>query len=341
MSMAVLEVGIGLTFMYVLLSLLVTTVQEWIASLLHMRATNLYDALDNLLADPELANVPEYRNLLVDFYKHPVIKSLYKRSAASAVATTVAEFRAETKRRLPSYIPSRSFATALLDVLRGKTKALNECGVDQLLLESKQIIEKLPAGELRTTLGLLLGDAGQAAGNVNARADLLGKRIESWFNDAMGRASGWYKRRAQLLSFVIGLVAAAGLNADTLHVAERLWNDNVLRASVTASAQAYTATHAPAGGGQEDADGRKLAQQYGEQLAALDASSLPIGWSEHAPESLVLALGGWLLTALAASLGATFWFDLLGKSLQIRGSGAPVSAVTGATGDRDPRTRSR
>ena len=43
----------------------------------------------------------------------------------------------------------------------------------------------------------------------------------------------------------------------------------------------------------------------------------------------VLAFAGWLITALAVSLGAGFWFDVLGKALQLRGTGAKVSTTTG------------
>jgi len=38
---------------------------------------------------------------------------------------------------------------------------------------------------------------------------------------------------------------------------------------------------------------------------------------------------GWFLTALAVSLGSGFWFDILSKVLQLRGSGKKVSPVTG------------
>src|SRR5690348_7131358 len=114
-GMAVLDVAIGLMFMFVMLSLLVTTVQESVASALRLRATNLYAALANLLADPQLARHPEYEQLVDDLYRHPLIKSLYRRSPASELAK-----RFDWRSPQPSYIPARTFAIALLDVLRGK-----------------------------------------------------------------------------------------------------------------------------------------------------------------------------------------------------------------------------
>jgi uncharacterized protein involved in cysteine biosynthesis len=39
---------------------------------------------------------------------------------------------------------------------------------------------------------------------------------------------------------------------------------------------------------------------------------------------VMLMLAGWAITALATSLGAPFWFDLLSKALQVRSSGTRV-----------------
>ena len=55
--------------------------------------------------------------------------------------------------------------------------------------------------------------------------------------------------------------------------------------------------------------------------------SVPIGWSESQwqylrdPGHLISAFLGWFLTALAASLGAPFWFDTLQRFVNVRGNG--------------------
>lgn len=45
--------------------------------------------------------------------------------------------------------------------------------------------------------------------------------------------------------------------------------------------------------------------------------------------NLAVALAGWLATAIAATLGAPFWFDLLGKLVKLRSSGSRVESGTG------------
>ena len=80
-----------------------------------------------------------------------------------------------------------------------------------------------------------------------------------------------------------------------------------------------------------------------EVTAKIETLGLPIGWplgwpsppadaqnekSGSAPMDWYLALlqshlGGWLLTALAASLGAPFWFDILNKFMVVRSTVKP------------------
>jgi hypothetical protein len=47
--------------------------------------------------------------------------------------------------------------------------------------------------------------------------------------------------------------------------------------------------------------------------------ALPIGWvkGSFGPTTIL----GWVITALAASLGAPFWFDLLNRFVNVRASG--------------------
>jgi hypothetical protein len=50
----------------------------------------------------------------------------------------------------------------------------------------------------------------------------------------------------------------------------------------------------------------------------------PIGWKEWPKDDLawITAILGWLITGLAVSLGAPFWFDMLKRFVNVRGAGA-------------------
>jgi hypothetical protein len=304
-----LDVATGVVFLYLLLALMVTTVQELVASVLSLRAKNLYAAIEGMLEsgnEKPGADGAAALPLVEKLFQHPLVKNLVNKEL-KVVGGKLPLFGAG----LPSYIPSKTFALALLDVLQGND-ASKVTGADKVLANAKGFVGKLPEGALKRSLGLLVDDAEEVEKDLDKRAQLVSDRIEGWFNDRMARASGWYKRNAQFWSLVIAAGVTVASNASTIHVAERLWQDASLRASVVASAQAFH--DKPAG-----------------EPASSQLSQLPVGWQGFDPtcRDLVLLPAGWLITALAVSLGAAFWFDVLGKALQLRGSGPKISAATG------------
>lgn len=336
MSM-LLDVAIGVSLLYLSLALIVTTTQELLASLFAARARRLYDALGEVVTGT-IRDADGNEKLLVQaVYEHPLVRHLADR-APEFVRGRPALFA----RGLPSYIPSRTFAIALVDVLRGTRGAADAIGAGSLLAGARSSIEKVADPELTRVLTLLIGDVEQMAQTVNERSRLVSERLEGWFNDRMARAEGWYKRRAQAWSLGLALGVTVLFNADTLYLTQRLWNDGALREAVVAMAQAERAPEV----GEGDVLGQLLAQ-----VRELESSVLPLGWYwaegaglpcarratsaagsecwEPSIWSRVLLIVGWLVTAIAVSLGATFWFDVLNRALRLRGTGAKVSAATG------------
>lgn len=350
-----LDVAIGVVFLYLLLALIVTTVQELIASFFRLRAKHLYDAVAGMLEGTDGPNTAA--RPLRQLFEHPLIRNLANEA-----------LRLDAKGRpslrgigLPSYIPSQTFALALIDVLRGKQDVTTALGASQVLAEAASTIDALPKGsQARKALALLLNDAKALGGNVDEQAKLVSRRIETWFNDRMARASGWYKRKAQVWSLAIALGVTLAANADTIHVVNRLWSDAALRAAVVASAQKFAAVP-PASAAASDsiAEARSLTDLALQQTRELESSYLPVGWKWELKSASFLPcvrldtpsaeagakqpIGcwapswrdygllaiGWLITALAVSLGAAFWFDILSKALQLRGSGPRVSETSG------------
>jgi hypothetical protein len=39
---------------------------------------------------------------------------------------------------------------------------------------------------------------------------------------------------------------------------------------------------------------------------------------------LLQAIFGWLMTGVAVAMGAPFWFDILGKLINVRNTGKPI-----------------
>jgi len=196
----VLDVVIGLTFIYLILALLCTAVNEWWSKQRSLRAKFLKEGIQRLLAAG-----PDGSRLTQDLYQHPLIKSLARDGEH------------------PSYVSPQVFALALVDTLKRSAAG----GVDQTLLEA---INKVTDAEVKRTLVALLH-----ATDTASEAGL--QRIEEWFAHAMDRVSGWYKRKMVNVTLVVALIVTVLANADTLQIVNRLWTNPTLRAAVLAEAQ--------------------------------------------------------------------------------------------------------
>ncbi|HKO92177.1 MAG TPA: hypothetical protein VJU61_13530 [Polyangiaceae bacterium] len=331
---AILDVAIGLIFLYLLLALVATTVQELVASVLRLRAKNLYDALEGMLkGEVELgAGGTAKKRIIQALYEHPLIRNLCR------TAPQFQDGKLVSRRALPSYIPSRTFALALLDVLRGDTAAAQAVGAREVLLKAGGTLDRITNNDdLRRNLKLLLADAAVPLDKLDEAAAHASRCVETLFNDRMARASGWYKRQAQGIALLISMLLAGLANADTLYIADRLWTDDALRSAVVQGAGNYQRAQAPeaAPGAGATVEVAAAAAKFGQSVRALESAGFPIGWSRSIGGGLGFfsMLLGWLITAFAVSLGSNFWFDVLSKALQIRGGGPKVSAVTGRVGE--------
>ena len=137
--------------------------------------------------------------------------------------------------------------------------------------------------------------------------------VERWFDRGMERVSGWYTRRVKLILFIVGLFLAVGINASAITAANRIWKDDAVRDGLLAQVE-----NQPEDATAADATGA-------EALTQLEEMQFPIGWErENRPDGgwgWVAAVFGWTMTAVAVTLGAPFWFDLLGKVSNLRAAG--------------------
>ena len=343
----ILEVAIGLIFLYMMLALIATTFQELIASVLRLRAKHLYDALAGMLkGEIQLGPTGSPKRIIEALYEHPLIRNLCK------TAPRFEDGKLVSRGALPSYIPSQTFALALLDVLRGDTSASHAIGAREVLLKAGDTLDNIANNDdLQRNLKLLLAGARGQLDKLDETAAHVSKCVETLFNDRMARASGWYKRQAQWIALLIALVIAAVANADTIYVAARLWTDDALRSSVVQSAQHFhdarvkaqevpasstagAGTPSAAAGSAGADEVAAAAKKFGKSIQDLETAGFPIGWPRPIGSyaEFLMMLAGWLITAFAVSLGSNFWFDILSKALQIRGGGPKVSAVTGRVG---------
>jgi hypothetical protein len=281
----VINVAIGLVFCFAATALAASTVTEALASLIKLRANTLVTGVQKMFNDPA------FTGLALNVYNHALVHP-----QGDGAMKSRSRFWSYNG---PSYIRARDFAVATVDVLQEVPG-----NMDKL----KANIDAVPDPQLKR---LLQGMVVRAEGSV----ENLEAQIADWFNASMDRVSGAYKRQAQLISFLFGLVLAIAINVDATHVTTVLWANPTMARQVADSAGALAST---------PSDKQAVLKQLWE---------LPVGPQLLNPcgkDELACVAGhgitgynllGWLITAVASVFGAPFWFDLLQKLVQLRGAG--------------------
>ncbi|MBZ5708826.1 hypothetical protein [Nannocystis pusilla] len=329
----VLDIAIGLIFVFLATSLAITAGNELLASLFKWRARDLAAGLRLLVGKEGDAGAAGQPDITGALYQHPLLRGLHRDAGTGG------------DRKAPSYIPPRLFAMALLDIAlrpadKGGQLVTSSTAEMRAQIESKR-------GELgdRVTDALLTfvshieTDTRGALGKL----DRLQRDVESWFNAGMDRVSEVYRRRAQLWSSLLAIFFVAALNLDAIRITRSLANDPVLRASLIAQATetvqredpratipaaapapTNTALPEPAPETAPSATASAL-RQLQTDIGTINQLGIPVGWEDNPPQQSVWwwvnKVLGLLLTGLAASLGAPFWFDVLKKVSSLRAAG--------------------
>lgn len=269
-DLVILDVAIGLVFVFLIVSLLCTSLQEAVAASRGSRSKMLVESVVGLLTGTPLAKP----NPTTGFF--PSVLRFFERKDRAAKPSDVvnqlptdtpAEVKGIAKALIdhpmldglakpgqaPSYIPARTFALCLLDSI---SKASPEDGPGKSI--PVKAVKRLPECGLRRSLLLMAKNAGDdpAAFQDN---------IEDWYDDFMDRVSGWYKRKVQVVTFFFGLLIAGGLNIDAIEITRVLWKEGAIRGLTVTSAMQLNA-----------ADSKVIDREAAEK--ALKGSGLPVGW---------------------------------------------------------------
>jgi hypothetical protein len=321
----VLEVVIGLIFVYLLLSVLCTAANEWISAITRRRGEMLRKGIRQLLEGQNIPGKKDGETFLSEFYEHPLIKSI------------------KHDENHPNYISPRTFTAVVTDILTAATPGVISFG--DLETGGKD----LPLGPVKTSvLALVQRSNGDLEKAQNA--------IEGWFYDSMDRVNGWYKRRTQIWTLLIALLLTLVANADTIHIVRQLGSDPVLRAAVMEEAKVRAQKPRPTISveykDEDDPTNPTVTPaNEGNQLSDKERDLLGqmLGWHDNVFKNKdgngwgmnvwFQRLIGWLLTILALSLGAPFWFDMLNKVMNVRFAGKSPDETSKGPDKQDAKAR--
>jgi hypothetical protein len=336
----ILDVAIGVAFVFLLVSTLCSAIREGIESLLKTRATYLEYAVRELLGDRD------GKGLTTSVFAHPLIRGLFQGDYQPRSSKKPSLL--QLGRDLPSYIPARSFAAALIDIAaRGRDM---DAPIDAAPINLDSLRASVASFPNPTVRRALMAAIDSAQGDM----EKVRLNLENWFDGAMDRVSGWYKRSTQTIIFGIALAVSVGLNLNTITIADSLYRDRALRDATVAAAaaqqsagalgydgalQTFDSLRLPMGwdrgwGSPRSAAEKRLAvehelakdPQYAQLTAADKTQRVDAALAEKKLElwnDCFAPCLGLLITTFAAMLGAPFWFDMLNRVMVIRATVKP------------------
>lgn len=378
-----LDVFIGLTFVFLLYSLLASVIKEMIATIFCYRGRMLEKGLEQMLDGKHysyywwdkvrnfflwiwykmITNVTtskiEKQALHRDaFFRKKVINEataskqihpkavvrnkvtspqyiyrakLNKKAALFSANITAHPFykRAAENNALfkkPAYLGPTTFSDILMDIL-GRNRTATVLMKDISAYIETDLADRVELQRILRTF------AGQANGDVQRFKMLL----EQWYNDTMDRVSGWYRRQVGWILLIIGIGIAIVFNVDAIKIYSTLSTNKTAREQMVSIA---IQSRGQLGSDSLLKDANKKINEDMEKSGQI----LGLGWQhkgkfpEYKTDWTALSVVGWLITAIAISMGAPFWFDLLNKFINLRVSGPKPDDTAGKTNDSKTAT---
>lgn len=361
-----LDVAIGLTFIYFILSLLASEIQELIAALFQWRAKHLKqsiylllggsgkmsDAEKNISLQPNDSQ-PDLKTLLNqcinDKQKAYVLtNNLYENSIIASLSNSSLGLLSPKNNYGPSYISSESFAIALIEVLRkiitnqngsldeiknflnpSLSQAMEAANQPQPISVNENTLLPQRLKNALYELAIQVKIKPESAKANGSEIYKFQEKIKNWFDRSQNRNSGTYKRQTKVSILIVGFITALVANANIFKIFDSLYHQQTVRDAITQAAvkAVNKCTSKP----------QVIDSDCINEIKSPD--QLPIGWnfSEHSTDSTdksvrkpkqpkptwlyLIDLLGYILSGLAITMGAPFWFDLLNKFVNVRNAG--------------------
>ncbi|TGD59420.1 hypothetical protein [Flavobacterium humi] len=264
----VLDTAIGLIFIFLLYSLLATSVNEAIATLFALRARMLKKGIiDGMLSgskhkrwilDNTLKSIgntckefvfsiigykPKEKGKLGNhFYDHPLIKNygctnrfsipsyLSKETFSDILIEVLKDYAEDHKTEIEAYITANFPQSPGFDALPPITK------IDYLVQYLQSVTDESLKEEFKKkgiyidheTLQILALYLEKSGQAI----ETFTLQLQTWFEDSMSRISGWYKRQVQFTLFYLGIIIAITFNVDILDISGKLSTDKDARSKL-------------------------------------------------------------------------------------------------------------
>lgn len=326
-----LEVIIALTLIYFLLSNFTSILFEWYSYKTQKRGKFLFETITKLLNDKVNQS---YGPAL---YSHFLIDSLKK-----------------DEKSFPQYIPESAFSNALVDIISSQSNT-HRFDIDENETNGKTVkyvdltdyntdlLERFKSGLDTMQHSKLKQQLRYFAESSNSLDDLL-KHIEIWYKNYMQRVTGWYKKSTRSSLMIFGLSVAFICNFNSLEFIQTLYKNDEIRLNLVNKAEKKIEDLKELIEKVQEDDKKQFTDKFSQndtlqikqlnliiakfkiQIKELQSDKIPLGYNsdflkEKSFLNCILWFVGVLITGIALSFGAPFWFDIMSKTVNIRRAG--------------------
>jgi len=335
----ILDLVAGIIFIYFLLSIICSSAVEIVLTLTRVRSKLLKEWLFVIFDKPVDYNGKQVSlgQLLID---HCAVTGLSGKGNA------------------PTYIDAKNFTSALFEkITYNKDNPLSIANDLDSLVKS---IEASPLldNELKRTFLIHANEAVAAYAAVSVKTkseiEIFKNKVELWYNSSMERLAGTLKRKyARKFTLLIAIGITLLLNADSISIAQFLYNNPEARTKLAANAMAAAQSDSikqsvnnlrvqlihlgkDSTTVQDSITLNAITDSINKQVQTINLAKaalsdvLPLGWNNMSFKNgdgnfsfsvLLKCIAGWAATVLAIMMGAPFWFDVLNKISNLRGTG--------------------
>ncbi len=313
MFLQAIDTVLAFSMIMLLLSALVTVLVQMFISLFGLRGHNLLFGLRQLVGTvaPDLDQA-DVETLADKIFKHPALRAGVKRAAVEVNAKEILMVLESLRKG---------------EDLEPKIKATLDELFEQAASESSKLAGSLELlKNLRTDVPERVEAIQKLTDSALASAKEVVVRIDTWFDSSMSHAGERLKLHARWITGFCAVVMAVGLQVDSASLLTQLWSDPEVTTQLVLDAQ-----------GALDLYDRSRASEDPSQIvdeirATLGDTDLMIfgTLSGKDPKWSASSVPGSLLTALLLSLGAPFWYGMVGKIVGFRAAAAGKAKNTDA-----------
>ena len=297
-----LDVLIGATTIILLFSMAVTVITQALTTFFQRRGRHLKAGLADLLQQLGISTRACAQDIADHLLRHPMI--------------------ADGKGNLGTVVKREEFIKLLLDFAGGEGAAtLGEESKNELMAVIQKNGIADPSSALKNIRALelqleasdpqLANHVRQALAIVHGAGSDFVAKINSWYDQTIDRVSQRFTKYTHWVTLGIAAVVVLSVQLDTIAVLDRLSIDDQFRTTV---ADSWAKKLSP------DTTAQTNPRPYYDLLSQAGLVTLPTtaGWTSQLKETRKIP--GMLLSVLLLSLGAPFWYSILGNLLQLRSS---------------------